>query len=452
MAYSQRETYETFVRAGWDSDFIVERPSMFSPAIAVQDRSNWRGGYSHFAQLLLPLEYEGWTAEATAHVRSCYIGDWTSLSKSIVRGADAFAFVAWLGLTDPSNFVEGRLKHHVQLDEGGRVASEGLLARLGDDEFLYTAGSTNWLHWQLSQGTWNAEATDVSPDFFIFGVQGPQSLFVLEEATGDSLRDIEFNHSRLAQLAGSTVRVLRTGISGELGYEVHGQASDANQVWTAIAEAGQDFGLCQIGIRTKPAQHIEAGIATNGLDYFPSSAITPGAPTQFRRGRPGGSFIPAGFEDYFRTPGELGWERRIGRSQHEFLGRRAFEESLSNDSTRVLRGLVWDTDDVVDLVAALFRAGDPPEQMEFPRSRVPSFDRVLANGVDVGVSTGRTVSLNVRATISLCVIDRQHAAAGTPVQVVWGRPNTQQVSITATVQDLPFKPDNRRTDVSALGR
>jgi hypothetical protein len=52
--------------------------------------------------------------------------------------------------------------------------------------------------------------------------------------------------------------------------------------------------------------------------------------------------------------------------------------------------------------------------------------------------------------ISLCVLDRAHAAPGTEVTVIWGRPGTAQREIRATVAALPFKPDRRRTDVTSL--
>jgi len=42
----------------------------------------------------------------------------------------------------------------VQLDSRGWVASEGILYRLGEEEFRYTAGSCDWLVWQFfQQGT-----------------------------------------------------------------------------------------------------------------------------------------------------------------------------------------------------------------------------------------------------------------------------------------------------------
>ncbi|MGH3289936.1 MAG: hypothetical protein ACRDPD_35535, partial [Streptosporangiaceae bacterium] len=63
----------------------------------------------------------------------------------------------------------------------------------------------------VQPGNWDAEFADISPETFIFGIQGPQSLFILEKAIGESLRDLGFNRSRPAALGGVPVRVLRTG-------------------------------------------------------------------------------------------------------------------------------------------------------------------------------------------------------------------------------------------------
>lgn len=224
-------------------------------------------------------------------------------------------------------------------------------------------------------------------------MQGPASLFILEKAAGESLRDIAFNHSRPAHVAGVPVRVLRTEISGELGYELHGPADDADQVWRAVAETGLDFGIRLLGLRSQPVQHIEAGIATNGLDYLPAAILTPGAPRQFRRGSIGGSFIPAGgVTDYFRKPGELGWAPRI-LPAHDFLGRDALvADASAGRPGRVLAGLTWNAADVAGVLTSLLAGGEAPEQMDMPRLQGPSFDQALHGGTPVGVSTGRTVS------------------------------------------------------------
>ncbi len=116
----------------------------------------------------------------------------------------------------------------------------------------------------------------------------------------------------------------------------------------------------------------------------------------------------------------------------------------------MLAGLVWNAADVTGVLASVLGDGEIPEQMDIPRRLGPSFDQVMISGKPAGVSTGRTLSAHLRATISLCVIDREHAAPGTDVVVIWGRPGTPQREIRATVTALPFKPDHRRVDVTTL--
>jgi glycine cleavage system aminomethyltransferase T len=191
------------------------------------------------------------------------------------------------------------VKDHVQLNEAGQVASEGVVYRVGEEEFIYTGGGGDWALWQAPQGSWDMEIGSITANLFIFEVEGPQSLFALERATGEILRDIALDKSRHASIGGCEVRVLRTGISGELGYELHGSADDAGAVWAAVLEAGEEFGIRQLGMRSLLVQHIEAGIATSGLDFLPASIVSLGAPKLLPGGgMPGGNFVPKAITDF----------------------------------------------------------------------------------------------------------------------------------------------------------
>jgi len=445
-----REAYAK-LKAHPQGPFTEGQPAIFSPAAAAQDEHNGRSAVKRFGPQFLVNEFTNWVEEASAHVVSAYLGDWSPLAKVVVSGPDALAFLSRLGMNDLSAFEIGQIKHHVQLDEHGWVASEGILLRRGEQEFQYTAGSAEWLLWQLRSGEWDATALDISPDRFIFGVQGPQSIHVLEQVLGESIRDIRFNRSRAAELGGIPVELLRTGISGELGYEIHGPSDRAAEVWRTVRDAGAGFGLKELGLRAQSVQHIESGIATNGLDFMPASILSPGAPWQFKNGGIEGSFVASAFTDYFRRPAELGWDVR-GDFGHDFIGRAALlAERDAGGSRRVFAGLVWNSEDVAGvLTAALDADGEIPEPMELPRLQGPTFDTVLVDGEPVGVSSGRALSPTLRTTISLVTIDRAHAAAGTEVRVLWGRPGSPQREIRAVVAAPPFKPDHRRVDVATL--
>src|SRR5215831_10242475 len=97
-AARQRQAYEAMLNGDaatfntgpfTTGPFTSGVPVLFSPAGVAQDEANVKGGYGRFAQVLLPLEYGSWADEAQAHVRSAYLGDWTSLSKVLLRGRQA---------------------------------------------------------------------------------------------------------------------------------------------------------------------------------------------------------------------------------------------------------------------------------------------------------------------------------------------------------------------------
>lgn len=429
--------------------FDPERPILFSPAAVAQAAANGSSAYFAWNPLMLPWEFTNWVQESAAHTETCFLGDWSGLGTLQIRGPEALSFLQYLGATDLSSFEPGRLKHHIQCDENGLLASEGILTRTAEDTFTYQGGGTDWAAWQLAAGTWDAKAEIRTPEMFLFHLQGPTSLAALEAALGAGVRDLRFHDSRLVELAGRPVRLLRAGVSGELGYEVHGSAEDGDAVWTALTEAGTEHGLRHLGVHSQLVAHIEAGIPTTGLDYLPSSIVTPGAPKLIPQGSTTGSFIPSGgIGDFFRFPAELGWVRSI-HLDHDFLGREALcRQAAEGGPARTFVGLTWNADDVQHLFAALFADEPLPEPMYMPRRVGLSMDQVLVDGTPVGVSSGRTYSPHLRQTISLCVIERGHATPGTEVTVLWGSPGTPQRELRATVTKAPFKARRQHTDVS----
>lgn len=435
-----------------DRPFILERPAVFSPAGTAQEPANGSGGWWRWSPLLLPLEYSHWLAESAAHINSVYIGDWSALSKFHIKGPEAFQFMQWVGMSDLSDLGAGQIKHHVQLTPEGLLASEGIIIRLGEDEFMYTGGGGDWTNFTFGQGNWDAKAEMVDPDYFIFEVQGPNSIFVIEKVIGASVRDLEFNHSRSAKIGDAPIRVLRTGISGELGYELHGPAEHANAVWSAVVEAGKDYDIKLLGVRSQLVQHVESGFATNGLDYLPASIVTPGAPRLIPQSTPRGSYIPySGVGEFFRSPLELAWGWNVDLDSHGFVGREAIKAEAANGGpARRLVGLEWNTEDVVAVFASLFGEGPVVHPMELPRYIGFEFDEIRADGQRVGCSTSRTYSPTLRKMISLGVVAKELTEPGTEVTVLWGPPGSAQKEMRCTVRALPFKEDKRRTDVSKL--
>lgn len=430
-----------------DGLFYLDRSPVLSPAAAAQDSANQSRTLRRWGVMWQPWEYSGWIKEGRSFHDAAYLGDWTALDKVRVIGPDALRFFDEIGTNDLSKFGINRMKHHVEVNDEGFIASQGVLYRLAEHEFIYTGVTSPRAYYLAKEGKWDVEAEFVSADVFLFSIQGPKSLEIVQDAFGGDWREIKFNQFTTFTWEGAELRLLRTGVSGTLGYEIHGPSSHGNAVWARLVEIGNERGLRELGLRAQLLSHIEAGIATNGLDFLTVPTTFAGKPQFVGMGpsnlTPIGSHRIASDRELYRTPAELNWVTQVSLDSHDFIGRDALiRQRDAGGPERRLLGLVWNEDDVVSVFRSLF--GEAPLMpMEMPRFVGIEINTVFADGREVGTTTSRIYSPFMRKMISLGHVDRS-VEAGQSVTVLWGEPGGNQAEVRADVVALPFQRDGRR--------
>jgi glycine cleavage system aminomethyltransferase T len=438
----------------WERPFYFERPAVFSPAAAAQEGNGACSMMWRFISHWIPWQYTDFIDESLSFHETAYLGDWSALTKFRIKGSDALRFLSAYTVNDLSKFELGQIKHAIQTNEDGKVVGEGILYRISTEEYRYSGGGAYWLNYWLGQNGWKAEGRIDSAEEFVFVIQGPKSLAILEKAAGESLRDIRFNRTRMTHIGGRAVRILRTGITGELGYEIHGPSEIGNETWERIYDDGRELGIRRLGGRSMLISHVEGCYPTIGRDFLPATSNRAQMSGAHTIGHGGGSYEWTDPQELTRSPFELGWDREVSLDTHDFLGREALlAEKRSGGPVRRIVGLRWNSEDVVNVYASLFRAGPIAMQMEMPRMihrHALNPDKVLKDERVVGCSTSRVYSAYLRQMISLCVIDTRFAEPGCEVVVVWGDRAGPQRHIRATVANLPFKDDKRRIDVTDL--
>jgi vanillate/3-O-methylgallate O-demethylase len=424
-------------------------------SVSVDDLRRTPEGYftSRFG---LP-EYTDWLDESLSWKRTCYIGDWSFLWERRFRGPDALLLFSDISVNSFARFDVGQAKHVIHCDDDGKIIHEGILSRLGDDELMLFGRGCFWADYKLRHGDYDAESEP--DDWFNFQVSGPTALHTVERAAGRRLRDIAFMRFGEIEIAGHSVMALRQGMAGEVGYELQGPREQADAVYAAVLEAGQEFGIRRLGGRVAAINHLEACFPTIATDYLPAiygdamaeyrAEFDAAMPAYANTFSVAGTFESDDVGGWYRSPVELGWGNRI-KLDHDFIGRDALERELASPR-RTIRTLVWDPDDVVDVYASMFTA-EPYAFMDMPRDQRGTMcaDVVLRDGAPVGVATSRGYSFFFREMLSLCTVDVEHAEVGTEVVVLWGEPDGPQKAIRATVAPAPYKEDKRRTDVTAL--
>jgi glycine cleavage system aminomethyltransferase T len=424
-----------------------------------------------FQPWLIAYDYTDWRDETLSWQLTCSFAFNLNPSPIVrVKGPDAVKFFKKYFVNNFDKFPVGSSKHGIMCLDNGIVAAQGVLMRLGEDEF-----EAHWLSPYLdfcfAKQKYNAIIEDLSGKRFLFQLGGPRSLEIIEDATGDDLHDLKFVHFRDSSINGKIVRILRFGMSGGLGYEVHGNMEDSRDIFMKIIEAGKPYGMRRLGIRSYLMNHTPGGSQQGGMHFVPAAFMDAdfaklAAQNQksLDTGKSGLNqairFTGSVGEDVIKrcvNPIELGLEKIIDYSKEDFVGKAALEAYKTNPKRNIVT-LKWNAEDIGDVYASQYRDGEPYCPMDEASQTVVNIqgsaaDLVLdKDGKEIGISSGRAASYFHRAMLSLAIIDLKYAKLGTEVIVLWGDTGTHQKKIRATVAPFPFNTNiaNRTFDVETI--
>ena len=319
--------------------------------------------YLRLGDRTLPWEFNGWDPESTSWKTGCYIHAGLSGFQINFEGPEVLDFWAAHSVNSYAKFPIGSLKHAVMCTPAGLIASHAILQRNGEEELRLFASGLPWAQYQASMTKFRIKAQPVPG--YLHQVAGPNSLALLEQVAGESLRDIAFLRFRAARIAGLPVDIARIGMSGNLAYEVRGPLAQGPQVYDAIYRAGREFGIERLGRRAYFVNHVEGGFPQAGWTFFSAGIEDPGFRARAGRAlRITGSVDPANMRARYRTPSEVGWGKTV-RLDHDFMGREAIESELAAPR-RTIATLRWNPQDVIDIYASLLQPGERYRSLDMP--------------------------------------------------------------------------------------
>jgi len=436
---------------------------MLHPAIPYDPDDMESSPYQMRRGLLTRESFSGWEKETLSWKYSAYIGANLTMPIQYLRGPEAAKLLADHCTSDFTTMKPGRARHAIMCSEKGNIIRNGVILRTSEEEFqCYTFAPL--IEILANSGKYNVEAmpTAVFRDF-IFQIGGPKSLEILEHAAREDLHDIKFMAFRSTMIAGHKVRILRMGMAGTLGYEVHGPLECAHDVHGRIFEAGREFGIERLGsIAYQLCNHTENGFPQTGHHFMTAEAEHPeyarymgsACSIETLKKQVSGSYTENP-EDLYRTPLEFGWDNMIS-FKHDFLGKEALQRMKEEGKYKRVVSLEWNEEDILDVIASFFRGDEHPYKlMGFPHDRkaTRNADRVLdKNGRIIGAALGRVYTLYYRKMISLAVIEPEYTELGTEVTVVWGNKNDRKKNIRATVARFPYLDlvRNEKFDVETI--
>jgi aminomethyltransferase len=213
--------------------------------------------------------YSSVDEEYPAVRRAAGLVDLSHRGKIEITGSDRVRFLNGQVTNDVKKLAVGRGCYACALDyQGALVADLKIYARA---ESLLIDASENCAsklfdHLNRFAISDEVEIVDRADDLSHLAIHGPQSSAVVLQACNRDLASLaDFAHEEI-QVAGHSVMAIRQSYTGELGFDLLVQSSDAIAVWNELLEQGRSLGLKCFGTETLKVLRLEAGIPEFGVD------------------------------------------------------------------------------------------------------------------------------------------------------------------------------------------
>ncbi len=339
-----------------------------------------------FAGWEMPVQYAGVTVEHLAVRTRAGVFDVSHMGEVRVEGPDALAVVQRVITNDAARLAVGQGLYSPMCTPTGGIVDDVTVFRVGGQAYLFVVNAATRekdVAWIVEHARGHAaDVRDVSDDVALLALQGPRAVAVLAGASGVEIGTLPPFHFRDAvPIAGTTAQVMRTGYTGEDGFEIACPWDDAPGVWAALRDAGAAHGLQPAGLGARDTLRLEAAFMLYGNDI--DETISP-----------------------LEAP--LAWTVKFEKG--EFTGR---EVLLRQRSGGVARRLVG------------FEAAD----RAIPRQHYP----ILAGGEKVGEVTSGTFAPFLQRPLGMGYVPIALSVVGTTIGI-----EVRERTAPARVVKLPF--------------
>lgn len=368
----------------------MSSPDTHSPTpLSRTPLSDWHqangGRMVDFAGWSMPVQYGSIVEEHNATRGAVGLFDVSHMGRLTVQGPAAETWLDGLVTRRVAGMPIGRVRYSLVCNESGGVLDDILVTRVAEDRFDVVVNASNrakLLDWFASHAMADANLTDRTEATAMIAVQGPGAVEMVAQLADTEVAAIRYYRSGAANVAGAPCIVSRTGYTGEDGFELIGNADQAEGVWQTLIDSGAK--AC--GLASRDTLRLEAGMPLYGHEL--SEELTP-------------IHADLGFA--------VSFENKDG-SPREFIGRSAL--AAAQDDTTLAK-----------------RVGLKVEGKRPPREEY----RVLVDGRPCGVVSSGTHSPTLGQPIAMAYVEPDLAAAGTALSI-----DVRGKATPATVVPLPF--------------
>ena len=338
-----------------------------------------------FAGFNMPVSYEGVNIEHETVRKKLGVFDVSHMGEFLISGENALELIQKISSNDASKLVDGKAQYSCMPNNNGGIVDDLIIYRIDAEKYLLVVNASNiekdW-NWIAQHNSMDATMRDMSDEMSLLAIQGPKAAEAMQSLTDVDLANMKFYTFEVGTFAGiEKVIISATGYTGSGGFEIYFKNDDAEQIWDAVMEAGEEFGIKPIGLAARDTLRLEMGYCLYGNEIDETT-----------------SPIEAG----------LGW---ITKFNKKFINSEELKKQKENGPERKLVAFEL-------------------EEKGIPRQ---GYDIVDENGKKIGTVTSGTMSPSLEKGIGLGYVPSEIAGIGNKILI-----QIRKKTVPATQVKLPF--------------
>jgi aminomethyltransferase len=223
-----------------------------------------------FAGYNMPVQYSNLNQEHLAVRNSVGMFDVSHMGEFLLKGEKALDLIQLISTNDASVLTDGKVQYSCMTNYQGGIVDDLLIYRYNENEYYLVVNASNiekdW-NWISKHNTFGVEMEDMSDNLSLLAVQGPKAVETLQKLTDINLSDLAYYTFTNGTMAGvDDVIISATGYTGSGGFELYVLNKDAEKLWNAIMEAGEEFDIIPCGLGARDTLRMEKGFCLYGND------------------------------------------------------------------------------------------------------------------------------------------------------------------------------------------
>jgi aminomethyltransferase len=215
----------------------------------------------------MPVQYSTIVEEHNVVRNAAGLFDISHMGRLRFSGDDACSFLDYLLTNDVSKLQVGQVRYSLVCNQNGGVLDDVLVYRLPDCYMLVVNASNrtkivDWIGQHIPK--FNVDFEDQTLSHAMIAVQGPKAVEVLAALGAETASEHRYYSAAPMTVSGMDALVSRTGYTGEDGFELIVPSEAGMELWNALLEAGQPFGVQACGLGCRDTLRLEAAMPLYG--------------------------------------------------------------------------------------------------------------------------------------------------------------------------------------------